>query len=91
MKNNIEKPSWNPIVLDSYWPVSRITFLGKVLEPVGASQLQWFLNEADYLEPFQSGFRPRGGTDTALVTLVDLRWMMFPRWMTYSGNWTREL
>lgn len=35
-----------------------------------ATQLQGFLDETDYLDPFQSGFR--FGTETSLViTLVD--------------------
>ncbi|KAF7243518.1 putative RNA-directed DNA polymerase from transposon BS, partial [Varanus komodoensis] len=46
-------------------------FLGKVLERVVAGQLQAFLDETDYLDPFQSGFRPGYGTESALVALYD--------------------
>ena len=52
----LKKPSLDPSVLDNYWPVSNIPFLGKVLESVVFSQLQGFMEEADYLDPFQSGF-----------------------------------
>lgn len=36
-----------------------------------ASQLCGFLDETDYLDPFQFGFRPDYGTETILVTFVD--------------------
>uniref|UniRef100_A0A8D2LDV0 Reverse transcriptase domain-containing protein n=1 Tax=Varanus komodoensis TaxID=61221 RepID=A0A8D2LDV0_VARKO len=38
---------------------------------VVAGQLQAILDEADYLDPFQSGFRPGYGTESALVALYD--------------------
>ncbi|KAF7251566.1 Zinc finger FYVE domain-containing protein 26 [Varanus komodoensis] len=55
----------------NYRPVANIPFLGKVLEQVMAGQLQALLDETDYLDPFQSGFRPRYGTESALVALYD--------------------
>ena len=76
----LKKPSLDPSVLDNYWPVSHIPFLGNVLEFVVVSQLQGFLKEVDYLDPFQSGFRPGYGTDTALVALV--HWFLT---LGYSG------
>nr|GFC52549.1 hypothetical protein [Tanacetum cinerariifolium] len=67
----LKKPSLDPTILNNFRPVSNIPFLGKVIERVVASQLQRVLEEADYLDPFQSGFRPGFGTETALVALVD--------------------
>uniref|UniRef100_A0A803SSM3 Reverse transcriptase domain-containing protein n=1 Tax=Anolis carolinensis TaxID=28377 RepID=A0A803SSM3_ANOCA len=46
-------------------------FLGKVLERVVASQLQGFLDDTDFLDQSQSGFRPGFSTEMALVALVD--------------------
>ena len=62
----------NLTILD-YQPISNILFLGKVLERMVVSQLQRFLDEVDYLDPFQSGFRPDYGTEIALDTLGDDR------------------
>uniref|UniRef100_A0A8D2LN46 Reverse transcriptase domain-containing protein n=1 Tax=Varanus komodoensis TaxID=61221 RepID=A0A8D2LN46_VARKO len=55
----------------NYRPVANIPFLGKVLERVVAGQLQALLEETDYLDPFQSGFRPGYSTESALVALYD--------------------
>ncbi|KAF7236814.1 Extracellular calcium-sensing receptor [Varanus komodoensis] len=61
----------DPEMATNYRPVANIPFLGKVLERVVAGQLQALLDETDYLDPFQSGFRPGYGTESALVALYD--------------------
>ncbi|KAF7251068.1 E3 ubiquitin-protein ligase TTC3, partial [Varanus komodoensis] len=43
----------------------------KVLELVVAGQLQALLDGTDYVDPFQFGFRPGYGTESALVALYD--------------------
>ncbi|KAF7245591.1 Eukaryotic translation initiation factor 3 subunit M, partial [Varanus komodoensis] len=65
----LKKASLDPDVAVNYRPVANILFLGKVLERVVAGQLQAFLDETDYLDPFQSGFRPG---DTAAKVMVEL-------------------
>ena len=45
--------------------------MSKVVERVVADQLQAHLDETDALDQFQSGFRLRHGTETALVSLYD--------------------
>ena len=57
--------------VNNYRPVANIPFLVKVLERVVAGQLQALLNEMDYLDLFQLGFRPGFGMEAALVTLWD--------------------
>lgn len=44
-------------MLDNYWLVQNLPFLGKVVELHRVSQLQRVLDEADYLGPFQSGWK----------------------------------
>ncbi|KAF7251615.1 Ena/VASP-like protein [Varanus komodoensis] len=67
----LKKASLDPEVAANYRPVANLLFLGKVLEWVVAGQLQALLDETDYLDPFQSGFRPGYGTESALVALYD--------------------
>ncbi|KAF7246760.1 Reelin [Varanus komodoensis] len=67
----LKKASLDPEMATNYRPVANIPFLGEVLEQVVAGQLQALLEETDYLDPFQSGFRPGYGTESALVTLYD--------------------
>ncbi|KAF7239822.1 Craniofacial development protein 2 [Varanus komodoensis] len=67
----LKKASLDPGMAANYRPVANIPFLGKVLERVVAGQLQALLDETDYLDPFQSGFRPGYGTESALVALYD--------------------
>ncbi|XP_070622065.1 triadin-like [Erythrolamprus reginae] len=52
--------------------VSNLPFVGKAVEKVVTlQQLLFLLEEMDYLDPFQSGFRPDYSMDTALVSLMD--------------------
>ncbi|KAF7239274.1 Inactive carboxypeptidase-like protein X2 [Varanus komodoensis] len=67
----LKKASLNPEMATNYRPVANIPFLGKVLEWVVVGQLQALLDKTDYLDPFQSGFRPGYGTESALVALYD--------------------
>uniref|UniRef100_A0A8C6XGB6 Reverse transcriptase domain-containing protein n=1 Tax=Naja naja TaxID=35670 RepID=A0A8C6XGB6_NAJNA len=67
----LKKPALDPAVLNNFRPVSNLRFLAKVVESVVAQQLPLFLDEADYLDPYQSGFRPGYSTETALVALMD--------------------
>lgn len=55
----------------NYCPMANIPFLGKIFEWVIAVQLQAVLEVTDYLEQFQSGFRPSLGTEMALIALFD--------------------
>ncbi|XP_053104853.1 leucine-rich repeat-containing protein 39 isoform X1 [Hemicordylus capensis] len=67
----LKKPTLDPSELSNYRPVSNPLCLGKVIERVVASQLQTVLEEMDYLDPFQTGFRVGYGVETALVSLMD--------------------
>ncbi|KAF7242125.1 Transcription factor COE3 [Varanus komodoensis] len=67
----LKKASLDPEVTTNYRPVANIPFLGMVLERVVVGQLQALLDKTDYPDPFQSGFRPGYGTESALVALYD--------------------
>ncbi|KAF7248605.1 Phosphatase and actin regulator 1 [Varanus komodoensis] len=67
----LKKASLDPEMATNYRPVANIPFLDKVLAWVVAGKLQALLDETDYLDPFQSGFRPGYGTESALVALYD--------------------
>ncbi|KAF7247735.1 hypothetical protein EYD10_06187 [Varanus komodoensis] len=66
----LKNESLDPEMAANYRLVANIPFLGKVLERVVVGQLQALLDETD-LDPFQSGFRPGYGTESALVALYD--------------------
>lgn len=72
-----KKPSLDSIILDNFCPVSNLPFLGKVVDKVVVKQLQRTLDEADYLDLFQLGFRQQQqqhGRETALIMLLDDHW-----------------
>lgn len=70
----LKEPSRVPTSLASFCPVSNLPFLGTVVEKVVTWQLQWILDKVDYLDPFQSGFRPSYGTEKAMIVLLDDLW-----------------
>lgn len=54
-------------MLSNFRPVSHLPFLSKVLEKVVFIQLQAFMQKNSVLEKFQSGFRSRHSTESALL------------------------
>lgn len=63
----LKKPNLEPSVLSNFRPVSHLPFLSKVLEKVVFIQLQAFMQKNSVLEKFQSGFRSRHSTESALL------------------------
>ena len=51
----------------NYCPISKLPFISKILEKAILSQVLPFLNSANVLEPFQSGFKACHSTETALL------------------------
>ena len=63
----LKKAHLDPSVLSNFRPVSHLPFLSKVLEKVVLIQLQTFLEINFFLHKFQSGFRSRHSTESALL------------------------
>jgi len=62
----LKKPGADPTDLNNYRPISNLPFISKILERIVAAQLESHLRDNDIFEHFQSGFRSKHSTETAL-------------------------
>ena len=74
MKHAIVTPILKKRVLDvncltNYRPISNLSFLSKTLERYVASELRHYLDTNGFNDPFQSAYRPKHSTETALVRI----------------------
>lgn len=60
-----------PSSVSEYRPISLLCALSKALERLVYNQFMKFLENNDLLDPFQSGFRKRHGTVSALLKVTD--------------------
>ncbi len=67
----IKKHNLDSSVLGNFRPISKLTFLSKILEKVIFTQLYSFLNLHGLHEVFQSGFKSLHSTETALLKVFN--------------------
>ncbi len=61
----------DPTVHINYRPVSKLSFVSKVLENVALSQFTSYLDTFNILDPFQYGFRALHSTESALLKVTN--------------------
>ncbi len=67
----IKKPGLDPTELANFRPISKLSFLSKVLEKIVYSQLMAYLKDHNILEVFQSGFKMLHSTESALLKVIN--------------------
>ena len=66
----IKKPAGG-VELSNYRPVSNLPFLSKVLERIVINQLNQHCEEYNLLDPYQSAYKHKHSTETALLKIFD--------------------
>jgi hypothetical protein len=71
VRPRLKKPTLNPDDLNSYRPISNLSFISKVLERVVAVRFTEHFELHDLLPRCQSAYRANHSTETALVAVYD--------------------
>lgn len=65
----LKKPSLCKDDMKNYRPVSNLSFISKLLEKVVATQINSFIDMTDSNNPFQSAYKQRHSTESALLKI----------------------
>ena len=57
--------------INNYRPVSVLAFISKIVERIMYNRIIEYVNKHNILYKYQSGFREKHGTNTALIVLID--------------------
>ena len=71
VKPRLKKPTLNPDDLNSYRPISNLSFISKVVERVVVARLNDHFVKQDLLPCRQSAYRANHSTETAIVAVYD--------------------
>ena len=66
----IKKENLDPSDPGNYRPISKLSFISKILEKVVFTQLTSYLDSHGILDKFQSGFRKKHSTESALLRVL---------------------
>ena len=67
VKPLLQKADLDREYLKNYRPVSNLSCLSKIIEKVVASRLHSYLNQRDLFPKFESAYRQKHSTETALT------------------------
>ena len=67
----IKKPGLDPQVFKNYRPVSNLSFLSKLIEKVNSSRILKHIADNKLIDKFQSAYRCRHSTETALLCVYN--------------------
>ena len=67
----LKKPTLDPDDLNSYRPISNLSFLSKIVEKVVDARLSGHTSANNLLPAFQSAYRPFHSTETAMTCVFD--------------------
>ncbi|XP_071504088.1 uncharacterized protein [Diadema antillarum] len=71
VRPTLKKPGMDTESLQSFRPISNLSYLSKVLERVAFSQLSEYLYDNMLLDSHQSAYRPNHSVETLLTNLAD--------------------